>query len=115
MQYSEIKLKVGLNEHKIPADIKWMATDSERSQFTDCKAFNLSIWDPVEANSLSINLWTDTMQTDEMHSFFFRSLIQMSESYQRATANPFVKDMMNQMVTDLIKKTADWENNKENS
>jgi len=48
-----------------------------------------------------------------MHSFFFRSLIQMSESYQRATANPFVKDMMNQMVTDLIKKTADWENNKE--
>jgi len=29
MNYSEITIKVGLDEDKIPTDIKWKATDSE--------------------------------------------------------------------------------------
>ena len=44
MKYSEITIKVGLDDQKIPTDIKWKATDSEMNQLTDCKAFNLNIW-----------------------------------------------------------------------
>jgi gliding motility-associated protein GldC len=112
MHFSEIKLKVGLNEDKIPVDIKWMASDSDRGQFTDCKAFSLSIWDPTESNTLAINLWTEDMQTDEMHSFYFRSLMQMTESYFRATKNPMIKERMTDFVNQAIKETSDWENNK---
>lgn len=108
MKYSEIKVKVGLNENKVPVDIKWKATDSEQDQFKDSKAFNLSIWDPIESNVLSINLWTDTMQTDEMHAFFFRTVLQQSESYAKATGNPFVQSMAKEFVQDLAKKTSDW-------
>lgn len=110
MKYSEIKLKVGLNEHKVPQDIKWKATDSEQDQFKDSKAFNLSIWDPVESNVMSINLWTDNMQTDEMHAFFFRTILQQADSYATATGNPFAQEMTKEFVQNLAKKTSDWIN-----
>jgi hypothetical protein len=38
MNYSEITIKVGLNDDKVPSDIKWKATDSEVNQLTDAKA-----------------------------------------------------------------------------
>jgi gliding motility-associated protein GldC len=107
---SEIRLKVSLNTQKVPVDIKWMATDSSQEHFTDCKAFNLALWDPVESNSLSINLWTEDMQTHEMHSFFLRALMQQTESYTRATGNPFANEMMRDFVQKLAKQTSDWEN-----
>lgn len=112
MKYSEITIKVGLDDQKIPTDIKWKATDSEMNQLTDCKAFNLNIWDPISANTLNLTLWTDSMQTSEMHSFYFQSLIQQVDNYTRATGNPFAKEMMMQVVKDLSKKTSDWENSK---
>ena len=112
MNYSEITIKVGLNEEKIPTDIKWKATDSEVSQLTDCKAFGLNIWDPIASQSLNLSLWTETMQTDEMHSFFFQSLLQQVDHYVRATGNPFAKEDMLSFVKNLSKKTSDWENTK---
>lgn len=112
MTYSEITIKVGLDENKVPADIKWKATDSEISQLTDAKAFGLNIWDPVASQSLNLTLWTDSMQTHEMHSFFFQSLLQQVENYTKATGNPYAKDDMLKFVQDLSKKTSDWENTK---
>lgn len=112
MNYSEITIKVGLDENKIPTDIKWKATDSEVNQLTDAKAFGLNIWDPVASQSLNLTLWTDNMQTHEMHSFFFQSMLQQVENYSRATGNPFAKDDMMKFVQDLSKKTSDWENTK---
>lgn len=112
MNYSEITIKVGLDDNKIPTDIKWKATDSEVNQLTDAKAFGLNIWDPVSSSSLNLTLWTDNMQTHEMHSFFFQSLLQQVDNYARATGNPFAKNDMGQFVQDLSKKTSDWENTK---
>jgi gliding motility-associated protein GldC len=112
MKYSEITVKVGLNDQKIPTDIKWKASDSEMNQFSDCKSFALSIWDPISANTLNLSLWTDSMQTDEMHSFYFQSLIQQVDNYTKATGNPFAKEMVKSFVQELAKKTSDWENSK---
>jgi hypothetical protein len=52
------------------------------------------------------------MQTHEMHSFFFQSLLQQVENYSKATGNPFAKEAMFNFVQDLSKKTSDWENTK---
>jgi gliding motility-associated protein GldC len=112
MNYSEITIKVGLDDQKIPTDIKWKATDSEVNQLTDAKAFGLNIWDPVSSSSLNLTLWTDNMQTHEMHSFFFQSLLQQVDNYSKATGNPYAKNDMAQFVQDLSKKTSDWENTK---
>lgn len=112
MKYSEITIKVGLNDQKIPTDIKWKASDSEMSQLTDTKAFQINLWDPISSSTMQLGLWTETMQTDEMHAFFFQSLIQQTESYVRATGNPYAKEQVMQMVKDLSKVTSDWENTK---
>jgi gliding motility-associated protein GldC len=109
---SEIKIKVTLDENRVPKDIKWMATDSEVSQLQDAKAFNLSIWDPIENNSLGINLWTSAMRVDEMHSHFFRTMLNLADSYQRATGSPFAIEDVKAFCNTLAAKTNEWEETK---
>ena len=109
---SEIKIKVGLNAENVPVDLKWNASDSDHERLNACKSVNLSIWDPVEKNSLGINLWTIDLTIDEMHSHFFRTLLNFTDSYVRATQNPFAKEMVQKLCEDLTKKTSDWEEGK---
>lgn len=109
---SEIKIKVGLDQNNIPVDLKWLATDSEHQHLNDCKSVNISIWDPIENNSLAINLWTNDMKVDEMHSHFFRTLLNQTNSYVQATKNPFAQKMMKEFCEKLAKETSDWEEGK---
>jgi len=110
---SEIKVKVGLDESNVPVDIKWMASDSEHQSFKDCKSINISIWDPMENNSLGINLWTTDLRVDEMHSHYFRTLLNMTNSYVQATKNPFAQKMIKELCEKLAKETSDWEEEKQ--
>lgn len=109
---NEIKIKVTLDERNIPVDMKWMATDSEVPQLLDCKAFNLSIWDPVEDNSLGISLWTNSMTVDKMHAHYFRTLLNITNSYVQATGNPYAMEDIKKFCQELAKKTNDWESTK---
>jgi gliding motility-associated protein GldC len=109
---SEIRFKVGLSEKNIPIDIKWLASDSKNNELRDCKSIMISIWDAVQNETLKIDLWTNAMTTDEMHSHFFQTLLSMSESYARATGNPYAVDDVKKFAQDLAKKTANWEDAK---
>lgn len=109
---NEIKIKVTLDERNIPVDMKWMATDSEVPQLLDCKAFNLSIWDPVEDNSLGISLWTNSMTVDKMHAHYFRTLLNITNSYVQATGNPYAMEDIKKFCQELAKKTNEWESTK---
>lgn len=109
---SEIRFKVGLNDKNIPLDIKWMATDSKSDELRDCKSIMLSIWDAVQKETLRIDLWTNEMTTDEMHSHFFQTLLSMSESYAKATGNPYAVQDVRKFAEELARKTADWEDGK---
>jgi len=109
---SEIRFKIGLDDKNVPLDIKWMATDSKNNELRDCKSIMISIWDMVQNQTLKIDLWTKDMTTDEMHSHFFQTLLSMSESYAKATGNPFAIDEMKKFAQALAKKTADWEDGK---
>ena len=109
---SEIRFKVGLDDKNVPLDIKWMATDSKNNELRDCKSIMISIWDAVQNETLKIDLWTNAMTTDEMHSHFFQTLLAMSDSYSKATGNPYAKEEVRKFAEALAKKTADWEDGK---
>lgn len=109
---SEIRFKIGLDEKNVPLDIKWAATDSKNNELRDCKSIMISIWDMVHKETLKIDLWTSEMTTDEMHSHFFQTLLSMSESYSKATGNPYALEETKKFAQALAKKTADWEDSK---
>ena len=109
---SEIRFKIGLDEKNVPLDIKWSATDSKNQELRDCKSIMISIWDMVQNQTLKIDLWTNDMTTDEMHSHYFQTLLAMTESYAKATGNPYAKEDMQKFAEQLAKKTAEWEEGK---
>lgn len=115
MKQSEIRFKINLDEQNVPSDIKWQATDTQNQELRDAKSIMISIWDAVQKDTLKIDLWTKEMTVDEMHSHFFQTLLSLAESYQRATKNPFVKEDIKAFAQTLAKKTADWENEKNNN
>lgn len=109
---SEIRFKIGLNNQNVPIDIKWMATDSKNNELRDCKSIMISIWDMVQNQTLKIDLWTSEMNTDEMHSHYFQTLLSMTESYAKATGNPYAVEAMKKFAQELAKQTAEWEDSK---
>tara|TARA_R110002020_G_scaffold61527_5_gene165458 strand:- start:11141 stop:11479 length:339 start_codon:yes stop_codon:yes gene_type:complete len=90
---SEISLKVGLDENKIPEIIHWTAEDGGVSN-EETKAVMLSVWDSKSKESLRIDLWTKEMPVDEMKIFFHQTLSAMADTFQRATNDDKMSDTM---------------------
>src|SRR5580704_17730352 len=109
---SEIRFKIGLSAQNVPLDIKWMATDGKNQELKDCKSIMISIWDMVQNQTLKIDLWTNDMTTEEMHSHYFQTLLSTTESYAKATGNPLAMEEMKKFAQELAKKTAEWEEKK---
>lgn len=66
---SEITLTVGLDENRVPEELKWSAQDGGINE-EEAKAMMLSVWDSKNQESLKIDLWTKDMPVDEMKVFF---------------------------------------------
>ena len=81
---SEIKLKVGLDENRVPEKLTWSAEDGGIKN-EDAKAMLLSVWDSNNKESLKIDLWTKDMPVDEMKIFFHQTLISLSDTFMKAT------------------------------
>ena len=81
---SEIKIKVGLDENKVPEQLTWTAEDGGVTN-EEAKAFLLSVWDGNAKESLKIDLWTKDMPVDEMKVFFHQTLVSLTSTYHRAT------------------------------
>ncbi|MBT8237344.1 MAG: gliding motility protein GldC [Croceitalea sp.] len=81
---SEIKLKVGLDENRVPEELTWSAQDGGIDN-ADAKAMMLSVWDSKNKESLKIDLWTKDMPVDEMKIFFHQTLVTMADTYMKAT------------------------------
>ncbi|QAA81608.1 gliding motility protein GldC [Aequorivita sp. H23M31] len=90
---SEIKLKVALDENKIPNSIQWTAEDGGVTDEAT-KAVMLSVWDHKNKESLRIDLWTKDMPLDEMKVFFHQTLTAMADTFQRATNDDKMSDTM---------------------
>ncbi len=81
---SEIKLKVGLDENRVPEELTWSAEDGSLDN-EEAKAMMLSVWDSKNQESLKIDLWTKDMPVDEMKIFFHQTLVTMSDTFFKAT------------------------------
>ncbi len=89
---SEIRIKVELDENKVPDTMSWLAT--EDGDGGACSAALISLWDAKEKNTLKIDLWTKEMQLDDMKQFFHQTMLTMADTFERATGE-------NQMATDI--------------
>jgi len=81
---SEIKLKVGLDENRVPESLTWSAQDGGIEN-EEAKAMLLSVWDSKNNESLKIDLWTKDMPVDEMKVFFHQTLVSLSDTFMKAT------------------------------
>lgn len=81
---SEIKLKVGLDENRVPEELTWSAQDGGIEN-EKAKAMLLSVWDSQNRESLKIDLWTKDMPVDEMKIFFHQTLVTMADTFMKAT------------------------------
>jgi gliding motility-associated protein GldC len=85
MKQSEINIKVSVDEYNLPDKIEWQASDSGVEGINAAKAIMLSVWDPNEATTLKIDLWTKDMLIDDMKQFFHQTLVSMANTFERAT------------------------------
>jgi gliding motility-associated protein GldC len=81
---STIKLKVSLDENRVPEKLNWTAEDGGIKN-EEAKAMLLSVWDSKTKETLRIDLWTKDMPVDEMKQFFHQTLTAMSDTFLRAT------------------------------
>lgn len=81
---SEIKLRVGLDENRVPEELTWSAEDGGVDN-ESAKAMMLSVWDSKNRESLKIDLWTKDMPVDEMKIFFHQTLVTMADTFFKAT------------------------------
>ena len=87
MNKSTISIDIHLDENKVPEQINWTATDSTADMMQAAKAMMVAFWDAKDKSALRIDLWTKDMPVDEMKVFFHQTLVAMSETYHRATAD----------------------------
>ena len=107
---TEIKFNVSLDDKNLPESINWTAEDGNQLSTRPCKSMMVSVWDPEQKNTMRIDLWTKDMSIDEMHTHFLQTMMTMSESYQRATGNPFILESMEAFCKDTAEKIKSFEN-----
>lgn len=81
---STIELQVELDENRVPEKLSWTAKDGGINK-EEAKAMMLSVWDSKAQETLRIDLWTKDMPVDEMKLFFHQTLVEMSNTFHRAT------------------------------
>jgi len=101
---AEIKFTLKLDENNIPDAIYWEASDADFEGKKPCDSIMISIWDKEEKNALSLDLWTKDMEVGEMNAHFYLAIMKMAETYQRATKNKEIADMIKRFANDFADK-----------
>ena len=104
IQTSDIEIKIGMNEEKMPVRIDWDASDNPNGRQA-AKAMLLAFFDEATKDTFKIDLWTTEMQVMEMDRFFFQSLRAMADTYYKATQNAEMATAMRQFVHFFGEKT----------
>jgi gliding motility-associated protein GldC len=102
---SEIKFFVTLDEKKVPEKIEWEASDTGFSGKKECSSMMISLWDKEEKGTLAIDLWTKEMIVDDMNIHFHQVFNKMADTYERATKNKEVADMIKNFSSEFAEKT----------
>lgn len=110
MKKSEIKFNIELNDDKFIDTIKWDSTDKPSDGPDKTDAIAISIWDPIQKNTLRIDLWSKHMTAFEMKRFTVDSIGGLAESLRSATGDHKMADLMQEMCQQLVKHVEKSEN-----
>jgi len=98
---AEIKLRFTLNEENIPEKILWRASEAEDREEKQCDAMFLSLWDRKENNTLTIDLWTKSMQVNEMNTHCYFTIMKMADTYEKATNNKEIAEKFRNFASEF--------------
>lgn len=101
MRQSTITINVALDEKNVPDQILWKATDSTAEQAQKARAMMLAFWDGADKSALRMDLWTKEMMVDEMADFYYQTIMTMADSFERATHQAELVDMMKKFAKDF--------------
>lgn len=103
MKDSEIKFNVVMNDESYIDTIKWDSTDKPDDGPDNTDAVAISIWDPVQKNTLRIDLWSKKMTAFEMKRFTVDSIGGLAEALRSSTGDNKMADEMQALCQKLVK------------
>lgn len=96
---SKITVEVGLNDQKMPVEMRWAASDDPDGRTPQpVKGMLLALFSEEHKETLKIDLWTKDMQIREMDRFMYQTLRGLAETYYKATQNQELANAMQQFV-----------------
>lgn len=101
MRESTITINVSLDEKNIPDQILWKASDSTAEQAQKARAMMLAFWDGADKSALRMDLWTKDMMVDEMADFYYQTIMTMADSFDRATHQAELVELMKNFAKDF--------------
>ena len=87
-----------------PSEIFWGATEADFEGLRPCESLMISMWDRVEKNTLSIDLWTKKIEVGEMSAHYYFTFMKMADTYQRATRNEELSQMIRTFAREFASK-----------
>jgi gliding motility-associated protein GldC len=107
---AEINFVVKLDEENSPSEIFWGASEADFEGLKPCESLMISMWDRVEKNTLSIDLWTKDIEVGEMSTHFYFTFMKMADTYQRATNNKELSEMIRNFAREFAGKVEELAN-----
>ncbi len=101
---AEINFVVKLNDDNTPAQIFWGASEADFEGLKPCEALMISMWDRAANNTLSIDLWSSNIEVGEMSAHYYFTFMKMADTYQRATNNNELSEMIRTFAREFAGK-----------
>lgn len=101
---AEINFVVKLDDDNAPEEIYWGASEADFEGLKPCESLMISMWDKVEKNTMSIDLWTKGMEVGEMSAHYYFTFMKMADTYEKATNNKELSDMIRAFATEFASK-----------
>ena len=105
LKHSDITIRVGLDKDNVPTEILWSAQDSAKG-LELCKGMLLSLFDQEKLDTVKLDLWTKSMQVEEMDRFMFQTLRGLADTYYKATQNTELANQFQSFIDYFGKSTA---------
>lgn len=105
---AEINITVTLDSQQVPKDICWIASDAGFTSPRETRSFIMSVWDTTEKRSLSMGLWTPEMTVGDMNIQMFETMMNMADTYERATQNEEISLYIRDLADKLAKKISEF-------
>ena len=102
MKESIINFKVQLDQDNVPEKIYWEATDKENPGTEETKSISLSLWDPLQKNTMRIDLWTKDMPIDDMKRFYIDCLGGLAQSILNSTGDEFMASETHALAEKMV-------------